>query len=46
MGYGETAAYGDLDYKQDEMVIEERGRHFQAMVEILPVHELLVEEDE
>jgi hypothetical protein len=46
MGYGETAEYGTLDYKQDEETIDEVGRHFRAMVQIWPVEELLRAEDE
>jgi len=46
MGYGETDAYGELEYKQDEESIDEFGRHFRAMVQIWPVEELLRVEDE
>ena len=45
MGYGETAAYGELDYKQDEIILEEFGPHFQAMIQIWPVQELLEAEE-
>ncbi len=45
MGYGETAEYGTLDYKQDEIVVDEVGPHFQAMVQIWPVQELLEAEE-
>lgn len=44
MGYGEDEPYGDGQYKGEEPV--QMGRHFEAMVLIFPVEELLEEDDE
>ncbi len=51
MGYGETAPYGDLKYKQDQDDSPDFGgasdeKHFQAMVNAFPIKELLETEDD
>lgn len=50
MGYGQEAAYGDLQYKQDQGDSPGDARandkkHFQALVNAWPVEELLEAEE-
>ena len=42
--YGETAPYGELDYKQDRG--ESDNRHFKIMVAEFPNKDLIEDDDE